>query len=146
MQHCRLPGSNLLFGLPVVLDTDSEAISEGQRLLLTHKGRQLAVLDVESKWAPNKVLEAKQCYGSTSLEHPGVNMIAMERGRYYLGGRVHGLELPQRWVRALSLCLVTICSSCAVGCGRTQGCDVQIRCLRQSSAVAARAWSILVSD
>jgi hypothetical protein len=29
---CRLPGSNLLLGLPVVMDTSSEAIREGQRV------------------------------------------------------------------------------------------------------------------
>lgn len=29
---CRLPGSNLLMGLPVVMDTNSEAIREGQRV------------------------------------------------------------------------------------------------------------------
>jgi hypothetical protein len=29
---CRLPGSNLLLGLPVVMDTNSEAIREGQRV------------------------------------------------------------------------------------------------------------------
>jgi hypothetical protein len=29
---CRLPGSNLLLGLPVVMDTNSETIREGQRV------------------------------------------------------------------------------------------------------------------
>ena len=29
---CRLPGSNLLLGLPVVLDTNNDAIREGQRV------------------------------------------------------------------------------------------------------------------
>lgn len=38
----------------------------------------------------------QQCYGSTSLEHPAVSMVATERGRYYLGGKVTGLELPSR--------------------------------------------------
>lgn len=51
----RLPGSNLLFGLPVVMDTTDESVKEGSRVLLTYKGQNLAVLDVESKWAPNKV-------------------------------------------------------------------------------------------
>ncbi len=27
-------------------------------------------------------------YGVTTLEHPAVNMIALERGKYYLGGKV----------------------------------------------------------
>jgi sulfate adenylyltransferase len=92
----RLPGSGLLFGLPVVMDTDDEALAPGQRLLLTYRGQELGVLDVESKWAPNKAKEAKLCYGTSSLEHPGVSMIASERGRFYVGGRLHGFELPRR--------------------------------------------------
>lgn len=66
------------------------------QVLLTYKGQQLAVLEVESKWVPNKTLETKLCYGSTSLEHPGTLMVATERGKYYLGGKVFGLDLPQR--------------------------------------------------
>lgn len=140
---CRLPGSDLLLGLPVVLDTNSENIKEGQRVsvvsgsqlpidlghlhgirgnacprkattglcdllcicaalhnpmqvLLTYKGQDLAVLEVESKWVPNKTLETKLCYGTTSLEHPGTLMVATERGKYYLGGKVFGLDIPQR--------------------------------------------------
>merc|ERR1711924_590692 len=37
-----------------------------------------------------------QCYGTSSLEHPGVQMIAMERGQYYLGGKITGLDIPKR--------------------------------------------------
>jgi sulfate adenylyltransferase len=66
------------------------------QVLLTYKGQNLAVLDVESKWQPNKAKETKMCYGSSSLEHPGVQMVAMERGKYYLGGAIRGLELPKR--------------------------------------------------
>ena len=29
---------------------------------------------VESKWKPNKPLEAKNCYGTTSIEHPAVQV------------------------------------------------------------------------
>ena len=47
--------------------------------------QDLAVFTVESKWRPNKPLEAQKCYGTTSIEHPGVQMISMERGKYYLG-------------------------------------------------------------
>jgi len=88
--------SGLLFGLPIVFDTDDDAIAIGDRLLLTYRGQQLAVFTVESRWEPDKVREAKGCYGTTSLEHPAVRMIACERGRFYLGGRVQGLELPRR--------------------------------------------------
>jgi len=88
--------SGLLFGLPIVFDTDDGSIAVGERLLLTYRGQELAVLTVESRWEPDKVKEAKGCYGTTSLEHPAVRMIASERGRIYLGGRVQGLELPRR--------------------------------------------------
>ena len=85
-----------LFGLPIVMDTDREDILVGDQVLLTYKNQDLAVLNVEEKWAPDKVLEAQGCYGTTSIEHPAVKMIAMERRRFYLGGDLRGLELPKR--------------------------------------------------
>ena len=88
--------SGYLFGLPIVMDTDREDIAVGDKVLLTYKGQNLAVLSVEDKWEPDKVIEAKGCYGTTSLEHPAVRMIATERRRFYLGGLIQGLELPKR--------------------------------------------------
>ena len=88
--------SGLLFGLPIVFDTDDGSIGVGDRLLLTYRGQELAVLTVESRWEPDKAREAQGCYGTTSLEHPAVKMIASERGRYYLGGAIQGLDLPRR--------------------------------------------------
>ncbi|QNI71731.1 sulfate adenylyltransferase [Cyanobium sp. NS01] len=88
--------SGLLFGLPIVFDTDEQSVAVGERLLLTYKGQDLAVLTVGSKWEPDKAREAQGCYGTTSIEHPAVRMISGERGRFYLGGRLQGLALPQR--------------------------------------------------
>lgn len=85
-----------LFGLPIVMDTDRDDVVVGDKLLLTYKGQDLAVLEVEDKWEPNKVAEAKGCYGTTSIEHPAVRMITMERKRFYLGGSLKGLALPER--------------------------------------------------
>ena len=85
-----------LFGLPIVMDTDRDDVAVGDKLLLTYKGQDLAVLEVEDKWEPNKVAEAKGCYGTTSIEHPAVRMITMERKRFYLGGSLQGLALPER--------------------------------------------------
>ena len=85
-----------LFGLPIVMDTDRDDVVVGDKLLLTYKGQELALLEVEDKWEPNKVVEAPGCYGTTSLEHPAVRMIAMERKCFYLGGTLKGLELPSR--------------------------------------------------
>ncbi|MCP9904990.1 sulfate adenylyltransferase [Cyanobium sp. BA5m-21] len=88
--------SGLLFGLPIVFDTDDASIAIGDQLLLTYRGQELAVLTVESRWEPDKAREAQGCYATTSIEHPAVKMIATERGRIYLGGSIQGLELPSR--------------------------------------------------
>ena len=85
-----------LFGLPIVMDTDRDDVVVGDKLLLTYKGQDLAVLEVEDKWEPNKVAEAKGCYCTTSIEHPAVRMITMERKRFYMGGSLQGLALPER--------------------------------------------------
>jgi sulfate adenylyltransferase len=88
--------NGLLFGLPVVMDTNCTAVKAGDKVLLTYKGKDIGVMTVETKWEPNKVLEAKNCYATTSLEHPAVRMISMERGKFYLGGPVVGLAKPDR--------------------------------------------------
>ncbi len=88
--------SGHLFGLPIVFDTDREDLKQGQNVLLSYNGQDLAVLHIEEKWEPDKVIEAKCCYGTTSLEHPAVKMIASERKRFYLGGKIQGLDLPKR--------------------------------------------------
>jgi len=85
-----------LFGLPIVMDTNREDLEIGDKVLLRYKEQDLAVLTINDKWEPDKVLEAKGCYGTTSLEHPAVRMIAMERKQFYLGGELQGIELPKR--------------------------------------------------
>jgi sulfate adenylyltransferase len=88
--------SGLLFGLPIVFDSNDPSLAVGERLLLSYRGQNLAVLTVESVWEPDKAREALGCYGTTSIEHPAVRMITGERGRFYIGGNVQGLELPRR--------------------------------------------------
>lgn len=88
--------NGLIFGLPVVFDTNDERIVPGKRVLLKYSHIPIAVFDVTSKYLPNKVLESKKCYGTTSLEHPAVHMITTERGRYYCGGKITGLNRPIR--------------------------------------------------
>jgi len=86
----------LLFGLPIVFDSNNETVKAGETILLTYKKQKIAVLEVSSKWEPDKSSEAKLCYGTNSLDHPAVKMIFNERGRFYIGGRVYGFELPIR--------------------------------------------------
>jgi len=86
----------LLFGLPIVFDSNNEKVKTGETILITYKKKKIAVLEVSSKWEPDKSLEAELCYGTNSLDHPAVKMIFNERGRFYIGGRVYGFELPIR--------------------------------------------------
>ncbi len=86
----------LLFGLPIVLDSNNSQIKVGHKILLKYREQNLAVLEVNSVWEPEKYLEAKSCYGTNSLDHPAVKMIFHERGKFYLGGKIYGLELPRR--------------------------------------------------
>jgi len=88
--------NGLLFGLPIVFDSNNEEVKAGETILLTYKKQKIAVLEVSSKWEPDKSLEAELCYGTNSLDHPAVKMIFNERGRFYIGGRVYGFELPTR--------------------------------------------------
>jgi len=88
--------NGLLFGLPIVFDSNNKKVKAGETILLTYKKQKIAVLEVSSKWEPDKSLEAELCYGTNSLDHPAVKMIFNERGRFYIGGRVYGFELPIR--------------------------------------------------
>lgn len=53
----------------------------GDKVLLQYQGADIATVEITSKWVPNKPLECLKCYGTSSLEHPAVQMVAMERGR-----------------------------------------------------------------
>eukprot|EP01038_Epipyxis_sp_PR26KG_P015358 gene15358-20698_t len=88
--------NGLIFGLPVVYDTSDPRIKVGMKLLLKYNKVPIAALEITSKYIPNKALESKKCYGTTSIEHPAVAMITTERGKYYCGGKVTGLNVPVR--------------------------------------------------
>jgi len=85
-----------IFGLPVVFDTDSEDLGVGSKILLKDGDRAIATFEVTSKYTPNKPLECLKCYGTSEIEHPGSLMVATERGKYYMGGKLTVLNLPIR--------------------------------------------------
>jgi len=95
VKDVKLP-SGLLFSLPVVFDTDDEAIVPGDKILLKQGDLDIATLTVESKYLASKPLECKECYGTSSIEHPGVVMVAMEKGKYYVSGPLKGINKPTR--------------------------------------------------
>merc|ERR1712023_550121 len=63
----------------------------GKKVLLKYSGVDMAVMEAEEVWKPNKVKEAKSSYGTTSTEHPSVQELFETLGKYYMGGKVHGL-------------------------------------------------------
>lgn len=95
VENVELP-SGLIFGLPVVFDTDDEDLQPGDVALLKDGDREIATIEFTDKFVPDKPLECLKCYGTSAIEHPGALMVATERGRYYMGGKVTGLNLPIR--------------------------------------------------
>jgi len=96
LKHSRLPEQQL-WGMPVVLDTDDEAIAAvGKSVALYYRGAPCAVIEVESVWQADKAAEAKAVFGTTSVEHPGVMDLVGNRGKFYFGGKVRGIAQPQR--------------------------------------------------
>ena len=95
VENMKLSSGEIL-GLPIVMDTNDENVKVGDKVLLKWQGTDMAVMTVESKWSPDKALECVKCYGTATLEHPGVRMVAMERGRFYIGGPLQGLDTPTR--------------------------------------------------
>merc|ERR1712039_497296 len=82
--------NGVLFSLPVVLDVTDTSL-QGKKVLLKYNGVDMAVMEAEEVWKPNKVKEAKSSYGTTSMEHPSVQELFESLGKYYVGGKVHGL-------------------------------------------------------
>jgi sulfate adenylyltransferase len=94
VKDMRTP-ENALFGLPVTLDvSDASGFKEGDKLLLKYKGEDVAVLEASSIYKPNKTLEAKEVYGTSSVEHPTVLSLVQDNGAYNVGGNLHGIKSP----------------------------------------------------
>jgi sulfate adenylyltransferase len=85
-----------IFGLPVVFDTNDESLQPGTTILLKQGDLAIATVELTDKYKPNKAVECRHVYGTSELEHPGALMVATERGKYYMGGKVTGLNFPTR--------------------------------------------------
>merc|ERR1712187_767305 len=83
VENMRL-ASGGLFSLPVILDVPDASL-QGKKVILKFKGVDMAVMEVEEVFKPNKVKEAKSSYGTTSAEHPSVQELFESLGKYYAG-------------------------------------------------------------
>lgn len=95
VDNVALPDGTI-FGLPVVFDTDDEDLQPGTTILLKQGDLPIATVELTDKYVPNKPYECLKCYGTSEIEHPGSLMVATERGKYYMGGMVTGLNFPTR--------------------------------------------------
>ena len=87
-----------LFPIPVVLDVpDSAQFEVGESIVLCDQyGNPLAVMDIESRFAPNKETEVQGVYGSTDQAHPGIRYVMNQMHDLYMGGTIHKLQLEVR--------------------------------------------------
>lgn len=90
--------SGLLWPIPVVLDVSEEFARELKRAsvvaLRDAEGVVLAALHIDEIWEPDRTAEARAVYGTASRVHPGVAYLLDRTNRFYVEGRVEGLQLP----------------------------------------------------
>lgn len=84
--------------IPYYLDLDltkAENVDVGDKIALRDsEGFMSAVMTVESKWQPDKNIEAQKVYGTTDTGHPGVEYLFNVVGDVYIGGKVDAVQLP----------------------------------------------------
>ncbi|NNM06459.1 MAG: bifunctional sulfate adenylyltransferase/adenylylsulfate kinase [Gemmatimonadetes bacterium] len=87
-----------LWPIPVTLDVTrelAEGLSGGQSLALRDReGVLLAVMTVGEVWEPDRREEAEKVFGTTSLDHPGVDHLLSHTNPVYVGGVVEGVRPP----------------------------------------------------
>ncbi len=90
-----------IWPIPINLDVDDafmETISHETSITLRDKeGFAIAILDIESKWKPDKEKEALTIYNTTNSEHPGVNYILNQSYNWYVGGKIRNIQNPKHY-------------------------------------------------
>jgi sulfate adenylyltransferase len=98
-----------LWPMPITLDVTEEfakSLKPGSSkvALRDAEGVMLAVLSVEDIWQPDRAVEAKSVFGTTSKAHPGADYVLNQANGWYVGGKLEGLQMPAHYdFRALRL-------------------------------------------
>jgi len=100
LQTMRLADGRL-FPLPVTLDIDEHQLRKVENapavLLTDGEGFPLALLEPAEIWRPDRMEEARLCYGSTDIHHPGVARLLQDTPPYCLAGPLRALALPRHY-------------------------------------------------
>eukprot|EP01094_Clydonella_sp_ATCC50884_P010647 TRINITY_DN2040_c0_g1_i1.p1 TRINITY_DN2040_c0_g1~~TRINITY_DN2040_c0_g1_i1.p1 ORF type:complete len:603 (+),score=247.31 TRINITY_DN2040_c0_g1_i1:40-1809(+) len=101
VENMRL-ADGTLWPMPITLDVNEETSKKfkvGDRVGLRNGETDLlAILTVESIYKPDKALEAANVFGSPDDKcHPAIRYLFDEAGDFYIGGTVHGLQLPAHY-------------------------------------------------
>ncbi|MBH0170583.1 sulfate adenylyltransferase [Fictibacillus sp. 18YEL24] len=82
--------------LPVTEDKAKQLTKQHEALLI-YENTIYGKIEITDIYKPDKLLEVKQVYRTEDLTHPGVRNV-MNRGSWYLGGRVTLVNKPPRKV------------------------------------------------
>ncbi len=87
-----------LFPIPIVLDVPKTFPHHvGDKIILCDPfGNPLAVMEITSRFTPDKQKEVKGVYGTEDKLHPGVQYVLDEMHDTYIGGKITKLALPVR--------------------------------------------------
>ena len=87
-----------LWPIPITLSVTEDfakTLDSGQRIALRDaEGVMLAALTIDDVWKPDKTAEAEAIYKTTDRTHKGVEHLFDATHDWYVGGKLHGLQLP----------------------------------------------------
>lgn len=90
--------SGELWPIPITLDVIDDFAANvriGENIVLCdEEGVPLAILEIESKWCPDKKEEAILVFCTDDILHPAVDYLFNKANAWYLGGKIYGLQLP----------------------------------------------------
>ena len=103
VENLRL-ADGTLFPIPVTLDVSQEEIDTlglkpGVRLALLdpRDDQALAVLTIEDIYTFDKIKEAINVFGADDLAHPAVAYLHKRVKKFYVGGKVQAIQLPNHF-------------------------------------------------
>ncbi|ROV94203.1 hypothetical protein VSDG_05749 [Cytospora chrysosperma] len=96
--------NGILFSMPITLDVskaeiDDLGLTPGKKITLRdfRDDRNLAILTIDDIYKPDKVLEAKEVFGSDDEAHPAVKYLFHTAGEYYVGGKLEAVSRLQHY-------------------------------------------------